>query len=93
VVTKTELFAPTIISPLPPVAVIASSVPEDDEMQENTPISDRFRRVVWQAGQKKTGDVLLLLIPVTKFLRLLLKRERPAGIISKLELDGVNLKL
>jgi hypothetical protein len=73
--------------PAPPAAVIASPLPEEDEMQGNTVIADRFRRVVWQAGQETAGDVRLLLIPVTKFLRLLLQGERPGDIIVKIGLD------
>jgi hypothetical protein len=44
-------------------------------MPGHTPIPDRFRRVVCKADQEKAGDVRLLLIPVIKFLRLLIQKE------------------
>ena len=74
--------------PAPPVAVIASPLPEEDERNGPT-VAKRFRRIIWQAGPEKAGDVRLLLIPMTKFLRFLIQRERPADIMAKIGLDRI----
>jgi 5-methylcytosine-specific restriction endonuclease McrBC regulatory subunit McrC len=74
--------------PVPPVAVIASPLPEEDERNGPT-VAARFRRIIWQAGPEKAGDVRLLLIPMTKFLRFLIQREKPADIMARTGLDRI----
>lgn len=75
--------------PTPPVAVIAAPLPEDDERGGQAVIGERFRRVVWQAGGEKAGDVRLIFVPMTKFLRLIIQRERPADIVEKIGLNQI----
>ncbi|MBW1947527.1 MAG: hypothetical protein JRI33_06260 [Deltaproteobacteria bacterium] len=75
--------------PKPPLAIIASPLPDEDERDDRPIIAHRFRRVIWQAGSEKAGDVRLLLVPMTKFLRFLIKRERPADIVEKIGLDQI----
>ncbi len=75
--------------PTPPVAVIAAPLPEDDERGGQAVIAERFKRVVWQAGAEKAGDVRLILIPMTKFLRLVIQGERPADVVEKIGLNHI----
>ncbi|MBM4300236.1 MAG: hypothetical protein FJ121_01715 [Deltaproteobacteria bacterium] len=75
--------------PTPPVAVIAAPLPEEDERGDQAVIAERFKRVVWQAGAEKAGDVRLILIPMTKFLRLIIQREKPGDIVEKIGLNRI----
>ena len=56
----------------PPPAFIACPLPEDDERAGSQVLKERFQRIVWQAGSERSGDVKLLFIPLTKFLRCLM---------------------
>ena len=71
----------------PPVAVIAAPLPDEDEMNGGQTISERYKRVVWQAGLERAGDVRLVLIPMTRFLRLMGQRLKPAEAVSLLGFD------
>jgi len=71
----------------PPTAVIASPLPEEDERDGTACIGKRFQRVIWQAGSEKAGDVRLLLIPMTRFLRLLKQRKNLENIMADIGLD------
>lgn len=53
----------------PPPAFIVCPLPEDDEREDIQILSKRFRRIIWQAGNERSGDVKLVFIPMTKFLR------------------------
>lgn len=75
--------------PTPPVAVIAAPLPEDDERGGQAVITERYRRVIWQAEGEKAGDVRLILVPMTKFLRLIIQKESPAAIIEKIGLNYI----
>jgi hypothetical protein len=68
--------------PTPPLAIIASPLPDEDERSNYSVIAERFKRIIWQAGLEKAGYVRLFLVPMTKFLRFLIQRERPADIAS-----------
>jgi len=73
----------------PPTAIIASPLPEEDERDGHRCVADRFKRIIWQAGSERAGDVRLLLIPVTNFLRLLEQRKKPVDIMAKIGFGDV----
>lgn len=55
--------------PLPPIALIASPLPAENERESSSIIDTRYMRVMWQAGAERAGDVRLVLIPMTDCLR------------------------
>jgi 5-methylcytosine-specific restriction endonuclease McrBC regulatory subunit McrC len=63
---------------LPP-AVIAAPLPEEDERNGRTSITQRYKRIRWQTEIERDGDIRLVLIPITRFLRLV----RQFGDISR----------
>jgi hypothetical protein len=72
-----------------PIAVIASPLPAEDERGDSSIISERFKRIFWQAGSDKAGDVRLILIPTTHFLRLLRSGFKPQEAIEKINLEYI----
>ncbi len=75
--------------PNPPMAAIVAPLPEEDERQGRPCISERFKRVIWQAGQERAGDVRLILIPMTGILRLLAQRGNPIEAFSQIGLGQI----
>jgi hypothetical protein len=73
----------------PPIAFIASPLPAEDERNDSPILSERFRRVFWQAGSDKAGDVRLMLVPMTQFLRLLRSGLKIQNAIEKINLDYI----
>jgi 5-methylcytosine-specific restriction endonuclease McrBC regulatory subunit McrC len=73
----------------PPAAVIAAPLPEEDERGERLCVPNRFQRFRWQAGLEKEGDIRLILIPMTRFLRLLSERFVPVDAIHVLGLNHI----
>jgi len=73
--------------PVSPFAIIASPLPDDDERNGRSIISNRYRQVFWQAGYEKGGDVKLFLIPMTKYLRLLKEKRSASDAIGSLGYD------
>ncbi|MGA1796290.1 MAG: McrC family protein [bacterium] len=74
----------------PPTALIASPLPDFDEREDRAVISERFRRIVWQAGPERDGDIRLVFIPMTQFLRLLEKGFNPSAAIHELEFNKID---
>jgi 5-methylcytosine-specific restriction endonuclease McrBC regulatory subunit McrC len=72
-----------------PIAIIASPLPAEDERGDSPVISERFRRIFWQAGSDKAGDVRLILIPTTQFLRLLTSGIKSQEAIERIHLDTI----
>ena len=70
-----------------PAAVIAAPLPDDDERQGLACVPSRYRRIRWQAGVEREGDVHLLLVPITRFLRLINQRVKPQDAVCQLGLD------
>lgn len=70
-----------------PLAIIAAPLPDDDERNGRAIVSNKFRRIFWQAGHEKGGDVKLLLIPMTKYLRLLKEKRAASDAIESLGYD------
>jgi len=77
--------------PNAPLAVIVAPLPEEDERQGYPCISERFKRVIWQAGSERAGDVRLFLIPMTAILRLMAQRRNPLEVTSKIGLEQISM--
>lgn len=73
-----------------PIALIASPLPDSDEREDRTVISERFRRIIWRAGPERDDDIRLVFIPITQFLRLLEKGFNPSDAIQKLEFNKMD---
>lgn len=54
-----------------PPAIIISQLPDEDEREGRLTIPERYKRIIYQAGDDTSGDVTLIFLPVTRFLRLL----------------------
>jgi hypothetical protein len=52
-----------------PSAIIATPLPAEDERNGHKTISPRFRHILWKAGAETSGDIKLLLIPVSQIFR------------------------
>ena len=59
-------------------------LPEEDEKNGGRCISERYKRILWQAGAEKAGDVRLILIPMTRFLRMAKKGVPPSIAVAEL---------
>lgn len=70
-----------------PLALIAAPLPAEDEREKKLLVHDRFRRIRFHAGVESEGDVKLLLIPITHFLRLINKGTSPREAVLLLEQD------
>jgi 5-methylcytosine-specific restriction endonuclease McrBC regulatory subunit McrC len=74
----------------PPAALIAAPLPEIDERNETPVIPERYSRVVFQAGGEKAGEVRLILVPVTRFVRLIKERNSLAEAIIKIRDENLS---
>ncbi|NWF54260.1 MAG: hypothetical protein HXY45_05645 [Syntrophaceae bacterium] len=72
-----------------PFALIAAPLPAEEEREGKMVVPARFLRVRFHAGLGNEGDVRLLLIPITRFLRILNEGipPREAAIVLDKEFD------
>jgi 5-methylcytosine-specific restriction enzyme subunit McrC len=77
----------SLLFPLP--AFIISPLPEEDERKDSPCISKRFRRIQWRAGSEKDGDVQLILLPMTRCLRLLQEGRSICDAIADSGIDSI----
>jgi 5-methylcytosine-specific restriction enzyme subunit McrC len=61
----------------PPLTVIAAPMPADDERGNAPTLAERFKKIVFQAGAEKAGEIRLFLVPMTDILRRLSKGVDP----------------
>jgi len=73
-----------------PLALIAAPLPAEDEREKKLVVHDRFRTIRFHAGIESEGDVRLVLIPITHFLRLLNGGigPREAALLLEQDLDS-----
>ena len=73
-----------------PLALIAAPLPAEDEREKKLVVHDRFRRIRFHVGVESEGDVRLVLIPITHFLRLLNRgiAPREAALLLEQDLDS-----
>jgi 5-methylcytosine-specific restriction enzyme subunit McrC len=72
-----------------PPALIISQLPDDDERDGRQVISDAYRRVVYKAGEDRSGDINIFFIPVTRFLRLLNQGATPIEAAESIDLRKI----
>jgi len=65
--------------PSPPLAVIVSPAPAEDERHGRLLIGERYRRVFWSAGADPEVGLSVLLLPMTRILRALRGLRVPAN--------------
>lgn len=79
----------TLLARTARVAAIGAP-PDEDGRQGRLYISERFKRVIWQAGSERAGDVKLILIQMTRIIRLMAQMKIPLEVISKVGIDQIS---